>query len=344
VQPLEFERPAVPGLVSVIVPTRSAEKYIGATLASLGQQVYRDWELVVVEDGSKGSTAEIVANFAQSVDQPVHYFRNDRSYGAGYTRNLAFSKSAGEFIALLDSDDRWLPDHLADSVSTLHSSGADIVYSTVQMVADGTDEAMGVWGPTEVELQQFPQSILGRSFVTPSATVLRRQVLADVGAWSTTHRYCEDYDYWLRCIAAGKIFQFVEGIHCLYRKNHDGATTQKLCGLLEEVAMTTERYMHMPGLQVAVCRQYAIEAHRLAARFHRQSDLQTDPSASPTRAGRILLRAWRLEPRVKTLFDGLRVHVAENLKLHRPKSQVPPPDPFRQSIVPTQTPRNRSVA
>jgi len=338
-----FEGDAVPGLVSIVMPARNAEKYIGATLASVGSQTYRDWELVIVEDGSVGPTEEIVREFARTHSNQVKYSRNDRSYGAGRTRNIAFAKSAGEFVALLDSDDRWRPEHLADSVSVLQSSGADIAYSTVQMVADGTDEELGVWGPTPVELQQFPQSILGRNFVTPSATVLRRQVLADVGAWSTTHLYCEDFDYWLRCIAASKTFKHIDGIRCLYRKNHQGATTQKLSGVLEEVAMTTEKFMRLPHLDARLGRNYAIEAHRVAAKFHRNSDPSMDPSADPIRAGRILLRGWRLEPqRFGMLLEGLRVHVAENLRRRRVRSVVPLPTPY--SKLPMEPVRKRSAA
>lgn len=338
-----FEADPVPGLVSIVIPARNAEKYVGATLASVGSQTYRNWELVLVEDGSVGPTESIVADFAKSHANRVRYSRNDRSYGAGGTRNIAFAKAAGEFIALLDSDDRWLPNHLADSVSALMSSGADIAYSTVQMVDDGTDQEIGVWGPTAEELQTFPHSLLGRNFVTPSATVLRRQVLADVGPWSTTHLYCEDYDYWLRCIVAQKSFQHIEGTRCLYRKNHQGATTQKLSGVLEEVAMTTEQYMHLPDADSSMCRSYAIEAYRVAAKFHRTSDPSMDPSAAPARAGRILLRGWRLEPhRIGLLFEGLRVHVAENLRSKGVHSDIPRPAPYPQ--LPSGNVRQRSAA
>jgi glycosyltransferase involved in cell wall biosynthesis len=326
---IQFEHESIPDLISIVMPARNAEKYIGATLESIGNQSYAHWELVVVEDGSTGPTQQIVQSFQRSGNYRVIYVRNDRSYGAGHTRNVAFSKASGEFIALLDSDDRWHPDHLAISHQHLKQTGKDIVFSTVQMVADGTDEEIGVWGPTDAEWAEFPQSIYGRSFVTPSATVMRRQVIADVGPWSTTHRYCEDYDFWLRCIAMQKKFHYIEGIYCLYRKNHEGATTQKLSGLLEEVAMTTERYMRMPGLKLSVCRKYAVDAHKIAARFHLTSDRTRDPSADPARAGRILLRGWRVQPRrLENLWNGLKLLARENVRRKYPRPTVLPPQPF----------------
>ncbi|MDZ4848712.1 MAG: glycosyltransferase family 2 protein [Pirellulaceae bacterium] len=341
---IEFENAIIPGLVSIVMPARNADKYIGATLATIGEQTYSKWELIVVDDGSMGKTQQIVDQFARASQSPVKYFRNDRSFGAGYTRNIAFAKSSGEYVALLDSDDRWHSDHLALSVMNLQKTFKDIVYSTVQMVADGSDEEIGVWGPTDVELTEFPQSIFGRSFVTPSATVMRRQVLETVGAWSTTHRYCEDYDYWLRCIAVKVSFHHIEGIHCLYRKNHQGATTQKLCGLLEEVAITTERYFRMPGLAREVCRDYAVNAHKLAADFHRKSDPALDPSADPARAGRILLRAWRVQPkRIELLLEGMKLLASENLRRDRVASDIPPPSPFKKTR-PTQNWQPRAAA
>src|SRR5690349_13856373 len=119
-----FERPMTPGLVSIVMPTRCGEQYIGATLESIGRQEYGQWELIVVEDGSTGPTQRIVEDFARRhPDNRVDYSRNDRSYGAAASRNIAFAKTAGQYIALLDSDDRWFPDHLTVSVDALQASG-----------------------------------------------------------------------------------------------------------------------------------------------------------------------------------------------------------------------------
>jgi glycosyltransferase involved in cell wall biosynthesis len=306
---IEFQRRETPGLVSIIIPTHRAERFIGATLESIGRQTYRQWEVIVVEDGEPSATRGIVAKFSRGHRwRRVDYSCNGQNRGAGATRNTAFAKAGGQYIALLDSDDRWTPDHLETKVQALQESGKDIAYSTTLMVEDGTDLVLGAWGPSAGELRDFPQSLFARSFVTPSASVLRRQVIADVGAWSTTHRYCEDFDFWLRCVQAGKTFQYVGGCHCLYRKNHAGATTQRLCGTLEEVAETTEHYMTMqaPGVREKTCRRYAAKAFSLAARFHRTANPKFDPSADKSRAAMLMLRSWRIQPkRVGNLLRGL---------------------------------------
>ena len=318
---IEFQRRETPGLVSIIIPTHRAERFIGATLESISRQTYRHWEVIIVEDGAPSSTRGIVAKFSRRHRwRRVDYSCNGQNRGAGYTRNVGFTKAGGQFVALLDSDDRWTPDHLEASVKALNESRKDIVYSTTLMVEDGTDLVLGAWGPHAGELKDFPQSLFARSFVTPSASVMRRQVLADVGPWSTTHRYCEDFDFWLRCVQAGKTFHYVGGCHCLYRKCHAGATTQRLCATLEEVAETTERYMNMqaPGLRPKTCRRYAAKAYMLAAKFHRSASPLHDPSADASRTPKLMLKSWRLQPkRFTSLLLGSWLGAVELFRVRR---------------------------
>jgi glycosyltransferase involved in cell wall biosynthesis len=328
-----FERPVTPGLASIVMPTRRGEKYIGATLESIGRQSYDQWELIVVEDGSTGPTRRIVESFAQQYpNNRVDYSRHDRSYGAAASRNAAFARIAGEYVALLDSDDRWLPDHLAVSVAALRESGKDIVYSSVVMIEDGTELILGTWGPQRDDLRDFPISMLGRSFVTPSASVMRREVIADVGAWTLGLTYCEDYDFWLRCVHAQKTFHYVGGVHCLYRKNHEGATTAKLCGTLEEVAQVTEQRMYLPGLGERSCRRRTAKAYVLAAEMHANCDPAHDPSADRSRTPKLYYKAWQLRrEHVDYLYKAVKLTLIGAL---RGKSPQPAPKPASTAELP----------
>jgi glycosyltransferase involved in cell wall biosynthesis len=228
---------------------------------------------------------------------------------------VAFAKAAGEFVALLDSDDRWFPDHLARSIRELRETGKDLAYSTVLMIEDETDWILGIWGPDYCDLRDLPHRLFIRNFITPSATVLRRQVLADVGPWDTDLRYCEDLSFWLRCYAAGKQFHYVGGCHCLYRKNHEGAATRKLCETLEMFAVVAERFMHLPGLRAKTVRKFTAKAYIRAAEAHATLDPKADPSADRTRVAPLLLHAWRIRPkRLKYLFRGLRIGLVDRLR------------------------------
>jgi hypothetical protein len=316
---ISFGSEEIEGLVSVVVPTFRKERYIEATLASLGRQTFSNWEVIIVEDGSEAGTQQLVDAFAQQFpSHRVVYRRNDRNFGAAYTRNLAFGMARGQFVALLDSDDRWFPDHVAVSVAALQAHKSDIVYSTVLLIEDETELLLGIWGPDACELASFPQSLFYRNFITPSATVLRRSVLEQVGAWDNRFHYCEDADFWMRCVAAGVRFHHVGGCHCLYRKNHLGATTQRLCGTLQEFAQIAEQYIPRGDVDENACRKNTWRAYLHAAQRHLETDPRQDPSADPQQAARLLLRAWRLRPKhIECLFKGLALKVRHQLRRGR---------------------------
>lgn len=340
---IEFEHEEVEGLVSVVIPTRRCERFIGATLDSIGEQTYANWEVIVVEDGSGGYTEQIVDNFASRFPQNcVKFHRNDRNYGASFSRNLGFSKSAGQFIALLDSDDRWFPQHLSRSLAELRRSESDIVYSSVVMIEDQTDLLLGIWGPDRADLDDFGHRLFLRNFVTPSATVMRRSVLADVGSWETNLRYCEDMGFWIRCIVAGKSFRHVGGCNCLYRKNHAGATTQRMCGTLEEFADIVAGYVNIKGLREKTLRRFAAKAYLRASEFHLNGNPNLDPSADATRAATLVFKAWRLKPkRLDYFLKGVKLRASG---LWRRSAWPTPPSQIAAAPAPVQDETQRQQA
>src|SRR5215468_12639578 len=91
------------GLVSVIIPTFNRGYILGETIASVLSQTYRHLEIIVVDDGSTDNTAGLVASFGHK----IRYVCQPNS-GVTAARNLGFTLSRGEFVALLDSDDTWL--------------------------------------------------------------------------------------------------------------------------------------------------------------------------------------------------------------------------------------------
>jgi hypothetical protein len=187
------------------------------------------------------------------------------------------------------------------------------------MIDDQTGLVLGVWGPDGYELSNFPHSLFLRNFVTPSATVLRRYVLSEVGAWDNSYRYCEDADFWMRCVASRMQFQHVGGCSCLYRKNHAGATTQRLCGTLEEFAEIAAKYVKIPTLRETTCRKLAAKAFLNAAQFHAAANPIHDSSADRSRVAPLLLRAWRLRPKhIEYLLKGSALSIVNSFLRRKP--------------------------
>src|SRR5688572_14878985 len=136
---ISFTRSQVTDLVSIIIPTYRGEQYIGETLDSISHQTHGNWEVIVVEDGQAGPTQTIVEDFARRhPNNRVEYSASGKNFGPSHSRNIAFAKAAGEYFALLDSDDRWFPDHLSRSVRELRETGKDLAYSTVITIEDRT--------------------------------------------------------------------------------------------------------------------------------------------------------------------------------------------------------------
>jgi glycosyltransferase involved in cell wall biosynthesis len=118
-------RPAVTPRVSVIVPTFNRARDIGRCLESLAQQTFRDFEVLVCDDGSKDNTREIVERFKDRLE--LQYRWEENFGGPARPRNIGLSLARGEYVAFLDSDDWWMPRKLEQSVRYL-DAGADLVY------------------------------------------------------------------------------------------------------------------------------------------------------------------------------------------------------------------------
>ena len=111
-------------LVSVIIPVRNGERFVGPTLTSALAQTYKPIEVVVVDDGSTDRTATLVDAVAAR-DNRVRLFRTQKT-GVAATRNLAISRARGKLIAPLDADDLWHPEKIARQVRLMQSSSPKV--------------------------------------------------------------------------------------------------------------------------------------------------------------------------------------------------------------------------
>ena len=159
-------------MISIITPAYNAEKYIAETINSVLNQIYTDWELIIVDDGSKDNTAEIVKQFCEK-DNRISYYSKENS-GVSDTRNLGMSLAKGKYIALLDADDMWNNDKLSIVNSVFNKEDIDWVYSDVIDIFESGKKK-------EKELNKtgnILDSILlwdGRALTAPSGIVFRRQ-------------------------------------------------------------------------------------------------------------------------------------------------------------------------
>jgi len=222
--------------VSVVIPAYNAERYLGETLDSVLAQTYRDFEVVVVDDGSTDSTRDIVASYGE----PVRCIEQANA-GPSAARNHGVREARGEAVAFVDSDDLWMPEKLAHQMPLFDAEGrVGLVYSEAErMASDGS--------PIPTTRRTKPQGdvfldLLVKNHCPTSAVVVRRECFLAAGGFPEDMVWAEDWCLWLR-IARRWQFRAVQEVLVRHRV-HAGALTGKLSdaylGAREVLARTLE--------------------------------------------------------------------------------------------------------
>lgn len=183
--------------VSVLMPAYNAEKTIAAAIRSVQAQSMADWELLVVDDGSRDGTCGIVEAIAAE-DPRVVFLKNEVNLGAAGTRNRALELARGRYVALLDSDDYWRPGKLEKQIAILEKTGAGLCYTAYSVVGENGE----CYGDYSVPETTDFSAMLGENCIGCS-TVLMTAELAKAYRF-TTEFYHEDYVMWLQMLRDGK--------------------------------------------------------------------------------------------------------------------------------------------
>jgi len=206
--------------VSVIIPAYNAERFLRETLDSVLAQTYRDFEVVVVDDGSTDSTREIVRSSAG----PVRLIEQANA-GPSAARNHGIRESGGELIAFVDSDDLWLPDKLAEQVPLFDAAGrVGLAYCHAERMAAGGQPLPTPHPPKPTG--QVLAGFLVRNHCPTSAAVVRRECFETCGFFHEDMIWAEDWHLWLRI---ARRYEFAAAERVLVRHRvHGGALTRQL--------------------------------------------------------------------------------------------------------------------
>lgn len=195
--------------VSVLIPAYAAARFITATLDSIAAQTYRDFEIVVVDDGSPDDTKPVVdAWLAKSGIPGVCVRRANGRIAAA--RNTGLDHAKGELIALLDHDDFWTPDKLAMTVAEFDAHPeAVLVGHHVDVVRNGEVLRTERRGPAVADM--YERLLFVGNAVSPSGATFRRDKAREVGGFRENPEFntVEDYDFWMRLSRVGP-FRFID--------------------------------------------------------------------------------------------------------------------------------------
>jgi glycosyltransferase involved in cell wall biosynthesis len=188
-------------LVSVIVPAFNAATYIRQTLDSVLAQTYRTIEVIVVDDGSRDSTANIVEEFVAR--DPRFQLIRQSNAGVGAARNTAIRKARGKYLAPLDADDLWSPEKLEAQVACMEQSGIDtgLVYCSSTLI-DEQGKVLHSGETKTLEGRLRHAMVLKNLLGNASVPLFRASALEKVGLYLTREQQggqgCEDWDLALR--------------------------------------------------------------------------------------------------------------------------------------------------
>jgi glycosyltransferase involved in cell wall biosynthesis len=182
-------------VVSVVIPTYNRAHSIREAVASALAQTFTNLEVIVVDDGSRDGTDKVIQGFD---DSRLRYVRLATNSGASAARNRGTAEARGEFIAFLDSDDRWHPSKLQKQLDAFARAPAAVglVCTGVRHITRTGDIQM-VWIPQDhgkVLPRQLAYNITGSG----SNPLIRREILDRVGGWDVTLRSCQDFDLGIR--------------------------------------------------------------------------------------------------------------------------------------------------
>lgn len=183
-------------LVSVVLPTLDRPVLLGRAIRSALAQTFRDFELIVVDDGSAPETRAVVESFE---DERVRYARQERR-GAAAAENLGIAMARGRYVAFLDDDDEWLPEKLGAQVARFGREPAEtaVVY-TGRIVNRYGRRTYGPSRSTAKNSGMIHREILSRRVVVSLVSAMvRKECLEEIGGFDESLPTSNDYDLWIR--------------------------------------------------------------------------------------------------------------------------------------------------
>jgi GT2 family glycosyltransferase len=225
--------PHAPPVISVVVPCFNTAPYLPATLKSVEEQTFQDFEVLLVDDGSSDDTLAVLHAWA-ATDSRFKVIALGHNQGIVAARNAALAVARGEYVALLDSDDVWTPDALAQRLAVARRyPSADVIatdFAWFEEELPATPVGRVGLGPGGARLfahsfatgepmlftEPF-EAVASLHFAWVAATLVRRAAMTAIGNFDPTVKTVEDTLLWLRLAQRGA-FVFMPQITAYYRQ------------------------------------------------------------------------------------------------------------------------------
>jgi glycosyltransferase involved in cell wall biosynthesis len=212
--------------ISIVLPAYNCESFLKEAIESLLNQAFKDFELIIINDGSTDKTEDVIKSFT---DPRIIYLKNENNSGLVYTLNKGIDAAKGKYIARMDGDDISLPTRLVRQKAILDENpGIAVTASTIAFINEKNEPA-GDWQldkktthPGEIK-RRLPYE----NCIAHPSVMVRSQILKKL-KYKPYQKNIEDYDLWLRMMSRGYSITKVEEPQLLYRIHNSSITAVHL--------------------------------------------------------------------------------------------------------------------
>lgn len=293
-------------MVTVVMPAYNSSEYLRESIESVLAQTFKNFELLVIDDGSYDDTAAIVHSYIKQ-DNRVKLI-SQTNQGVSATRNRGINLSKSEYIAFIDADDTWFPDKLNNHLQSFKSN-ANLGISFAKVVFLNSNSKLAGVATTRLNKLQPQHFLYENPTITVSNLVVKREVFQCIGDFDTSMSYAEDLDFLLRVITSKKWqIKGLNKILMAYRTCTSGLSSNLYC--MEEgwEILADKAKVYAPNL----IEQHYLYARSIHLRYLARRALRL---RLPSKVGvdfmtRALMSDWQIifkEPR-RTILTMLAVY------------------------------------
>jgi glycosyltransferase involved in cell wall biosynthesis len=246
--------------ISVVIPNYNHARWLPESIESALNQTLKPHEIIVVDDGSTDNTREVVAQY------PVRYVYQ-KNAGLSATRNKGIAESTGDWIALLDADDYWLPQKLELQAAAIRDE--EFCYcGTTQFFNDGHTE-----NPEFHDGSRAKAILKHHNFIDPSSVLVRRDVLLQVGGFNVNLPAGEDWEMWLKLSPMCRFVGVPERL-LMYRVTGTGMSANPEIFLRSMDAIVSAGTAHLPPFRrfIEARRMRCVRALQVAIKYREKRD------------------------------------------------------------------------
>lgn len=209
-------------LVSIITPCYNGSRYIAETINSVLSQTYPDWEMLIVDDGSKDNSAEIIKSYAEK-DSRIRLIQQPNG-GSANARNHGIREAKGQFIALLDADDIWKPEFLKEQIAFMKEKKTLCVYASYERIDENSQECLS---PLICPQSVTYKNMLVRNYIGCLTGLYDCSKNGKIYLHEELKSIRDDYAYWLDVVKVSGVAYGNQKVLARYRVLSNSTTGKK---------------------------------------------------------------------------------------------------------------------